>query len=727
MFALVEIQPLDPASGARTVVRVASSHNLDQTGWDDEVWIPAIASPGALDEQYFDGDFTSPISTSQLSMTIASQPLADLLPDVLAMRWQDSPVKLWLADDAASPALTLQGEIVRFERSDGLIKISVSPGAKAGDTEVLGLTYAGTSGAEGGTDLKGALKPMLLGTVRNAEPVQIDVPNDVWQFHAYGPLKAVNEMFERGASFGSGSNVGDFANYTALVAATIPPGKWGTCLASGMIRLGAPQYGVITGDVEGDYTGSVFAERTGAIIQRIATLRSVSSDNIDAVSMAALDTFAATLPGGGKIGLYLTEQTTLIELAQRLCLPLNAQAGFSRLGKLFAMRVGLFTPTFTLDALGRELPVVSEMFEADTLPPYKCIVMGGDRSWRVHSLEEIAFNLNLIDRGDYDAAETYREGNIVRTPGGSTWVYVNPAPSVGNTPAEDAYWDQLTGPTTYSDGTEIDDLQPVEAGSDVTATSQIVVVPPPAQIIHRSWQGVARDAARVLTPIIKRGETDIRTDDSVTVAVTEPSGFDLTVNTTNGNADKGRITFADAVAGTPLMTVTVGTVDYGPFAIPFSVQDDSPPIDQGSTGGSDSTLANVTSTSFSQMASTDPGEALFTVTVGTGQKIVGIAPIIYRITTSSGGASVSLICKWQYRLVGDTTWLDFPTGAITATTPATWVAADFEGEPGSGNFNDEKTGLTAGDYEVRLVGAKSSGAGNDITIETGTATVRVQS
>lgn len=728
MFVLATIQPLDSATGARTLLRVCSSHNLSQTGYDGQTWLPAIVSPGALETELFDGDFTSPINPAQNGMTLSEKVLRDLAPATLGLRWQDAPVSVWASEDPAAPVLRFVGKVTRFERGEGLIKITANVRDEAGETDVLGLTYAGTTGIEGPADLKGRVKPWLLGTCRNVEGVNINVADNVWQFSAYGPIKAVLGLYERGASFGA--SIGDYASYAALVAADIPEGRWGTCLASGLIRLGAPPYGVITADIEGDYTGSVFAERTGAIIQRIASVRGIDSATIDASSMTALDSFAAALPAGGKIGIYISEQVKFLDLAQRLCLPLNAQAGYSLTGKLFACRVAIGSSTFNLDALGREMPVVSAMIEADTLPPYSTIVMGGERSWRVHDIaNDVAFFATLVDRGDYAAGETYREGNIVRMPGGSTFVYINPAASSGNAPPNLTYWQQLTGEIEYPDGTPINDLRPAEPAADVTATAQIVVVPPPAQIVYRSFEGApkAGQFTRTLTPVIKRGETDIRTDNSVTVAITPTAGISATVNTTNGSADKGRITVTDGGAGSIAMTVTVSGVDYGPYAIPFSVQDDLPPIDQGANGGSDSTLADVSTTGFTQMASTNAGETLFTVTTTSGQQIVGTAPLTYRWTRTGANGANKLKVKWGYRVAGSGgAYTDFVAGTAITGTDATWNNADFSGEAGSVTGNQSVT-PGAGTWEVSLFGAKDTSLGNAITIETGTATVRVQS
>src|SRR3546814_10911346 len=98
---------------------------------------------------------------------------------------------------------------------------------------------------------------------------------------------------------------------------------WSSDVCSSDLRglhAGAPPYGVITADVQGDKLGGTWRRLTGSIIERICTQAGVAPDRIDSASLAALDTAAAALPGGGHISLYLTEQTKVLDLVQRLAL-----------------------------------------------------------------------------------------------------------------------------------------------------------------------------------------------------------------------------------------------------------------------------------------------------------------------------------------------------------------------------------------------------------------------
>lgn len=444
MLVAMLAQPLDRTSGARLDVRLCSAQLPALTGRAGERWFPAIADAGEIAIDLFDGSFASPAAPSGANLTLSASVLAETIPPAMAARWSDAPVTLWAGETAAAMAPVFIGKISRFEREGAAIRISADVGETSLSADVLSARYAGTGGIEGHADIKGTLKPWALGLIENVEPLLIDPDNSVYQFSAYGPVNAITALYERGASFGA--SAGDHASYAALVAADVPHGRWATCRAQGLIRLGAPQAGVITGDIEGDSTGAVLANRTGTILMRVAAISGVPTAAIDTASLAALDGFAAALPSGGYTGIWISEQTSFIDLARRLALPLNAQACIGLDGRLFVTRLASGAAAFTLDAMGRRQPPVSAMAEVDTLPPFKRTVFGGRRSWRVHSLDEVAFYATPRDRGRYAPAETYRDGDIVDLADGSRWIYNNPLATSGNAPViGSAYWELMSG------------------------------------------------------------------------------------------------------------------------------------------------------------------------------------------------------------------------------------------------------------------------------------------
>lgn len=681
MFVAVEIDVLNRATLGRTTIRLCSHQTTALTGWDSKAWYPHLNDAGSIESQIFDGDFSSSVSMSTISLSVAERAFRESYPSQVSFQWEHSPVRLWAGDTVASMAQIMSGNLTRFERDGASIKLTAEAGAEVGSKQILTATYAGTGGIEGGENIKGKQKPWILGFVQNVEPVLVDATNNVFQLSAYSPIKSVTNLYERGADFGA--SIGDYANYAALVAATIPAGRWGTCIASGLVRLGAPPYGVITADVEGDYTGGVLAQTTGAIIQRIASVLSIPSGNIDAASMTALDTFSATLPQGGKIGIFITEQTTLIDLARRLCLPLNAQAGITMMGKLFACRIAIGSPTFTLEADGKRVPIVHSMIEGDINPPYKRISMGGVRSWRVHTKDEVALFSQPTPRGDYNAGTTYREGDVVTMPDGSTWIYINPVASSGNTPSAGVYWSALSAAAVFADRHE------------------------PAERVHNFVADYAgnlssEDLPKTFSFKRMRGSADVSSSATWSIySQTGVSGGTVTVSNGVATIPSGCTIAISAqiVVRSVLSGVTVSSI------INIARSDGAPPSSGGSGGGTsvqDSTLGSFSSTTFATISDT------MTVHTGSSGVVTLSAPLQVTVASNSPTGSFEAEIRWRIKPAAGS----YTDQTAAASDPDAYVETEsgvYFGYPGGVTSNVTVSGLTANaDYVVELQARRTS-------------------
>lgn len=272
---------------------------------------------------------------------------------------------------------------------------------------------------------------------------------------------------------------------------------------------------------------------------------------------------------------------------------------------------------------------------------------------------------------------------------------------------------QAAPPSTYDFG-----KNPIV--QDIDAAS-VVVIPPPAQTVFADFTGapLAGQFPRTLKPQVARGSTDIRTNDAVTYAIVSSDGISASVNNTTGDAAKGWITVTDGGSGTINLTVTVSGTAFGPYTIVFNRVTGDPPSAGGSgaKSASDNSFPVVTSTSDVTIAGP------MTVTVATGEDAACTFPAEYNVTDSSN-ASAKLRGKWQTSPAGAGTWTDI--GSYITGSASTWNAGDFSGDPGSGAFNQTATGLAAGDYDVRFIGALADSTGTpDLTIFEGTARVIV--
>jgi hypothetical protein len=546
MAVLIELTPFDPVTSARVTLRASSADDRRMTSLNNVRWWPAISEPPTLSFRLFDGDFSSAVSPGGANFSVLIDKLARMDANARRFLWAGAGVKIYAAAiGTAWPwPQVFEGKVDRFEQEHNTIKLQPVVDTEPFDKDVLTAKYAGTGGAEGDANLKGNFKPWLFGRALNVEPILIDPINSVFQFSAYGPIKAVNALYERASDFGA--SIADYATYAALVAATIPAGRWATCLASGMVRLGAPPYGVITGDVEGDYYGSVWRRTTGAIIERIAQNAGVSGSRIDSASLAALDTAVPY-----NINLAINQQTTVLALAQRLATPCNAQAGVSLLGKLFTTRMVFGTSALTLDAQGRRKPQVSGSIETDVRSPFWRVAMGAQRSWRVHTLDEIAFTAKLNPRGAYDNAQTYREGDMVTFADGREFLYIATTATQGNTPPNVVYWYQTKGTTVvdFADvtgGTKPDAnaTRNVPAGTHSTATTYIR-----GDLVNNA----AGDKAYIAKQAVPTG-----------IALTNTVYWDLFIQSTGGAA--GANAFQASLSHTPIAIVTAADGSGGDYS-----------------------------------------------------------------------------------------------------------------------------------------------------------------
>lgn len=167
---------------------------------------------------------------NRITQTVAGQDV------VIRMGVEDIPYEYW--------TVVFRGTARTWTFDESQIRIALRDRAYRLAVPAQSITYAGTGGAEGGDDLANKRKPKLLGYNNNVSPPQIDQANLVYQLHD-GALDAVLAVRDRGTAVTFSA---DYASYAALVAASIAGGSYATCLAEGLIRLGATPDGTVTAD-----------------------------------------------------------------------------------------------------------------------------------------------------------------------------------------------------------------------------------------------------------------------------------------------------------------------------------------------------------------------------------------------------------------------------------------------------------------------------------------------
>lgn len=647
---LAKLSPLDPATGSRVDVYVSSfGQEADSivNGLGGIIWEPCMTRAPAIGIALWSGDF-GVFGTPAQAAFAANLAQLQKSYDVAALAWGGAPVTIYAGHRALSWPWTaaFTGRVTAYGGNYPAATFTCEVDTEPFSANILTATYAGTGGIEGGADVKNKVKPLCIGWVQNAEPVLIDAVNSIYQFSAYGAIEAVTYLYERGSDFGA--TFGDYANYTALAAATVPAGRWATSLAYGLVKLGAPQAGVITGDIKGHKVGSTTPIYTGATISALATIAGVSSGLLETSTFTALDTAAPYT-----IGMFITDQSTFIERAVPMALACNWQAGISPVGKFFVSSLDpAATPTLTLHVQGEALPLVTSSDEQTVSPPYWKTTLGAARSWRVHSADEIASAAPLIDRGRYDPAVTYREGNMVDLADGSRWEYVNPVASAGNSPpswptTSNTYWANMTPPDAGAvSGGLTRDSESIAASSSGTVASysgvggQMIVSVGGVPITTGVTYSVVSATSGTTASIDSAGNYTISamTTDSGSAALRAVYGsytFDKTFSLSKSKAGVAGST------GSPGITPLSASAAPNPIAVPCTPGGTPkaalPGFDvtvfQGTTDVSASASYTVTSAGLSGVANTGPAFTVAGMSADTGSVAIDI---------SYGGASTTL-------------------------------------------------------------------------------------
>lgn len=205
------------------------------------------------------------------------------------------------------------------------------------DVPLQGNKYGGTGTYDGTADITGVLKPLAFGYNENVEPILIDPANLIYQFHD-GKAYACSAVYDRGAALTPGSDTSN------LYSGSTTAGQFRTDLSRGLFQLGSSPTGRVTCDVQGDYTGAVYASTIPAIITRaLETKLSWGAADIDYSGFTSL---ASAVSGEG--GIYIREDIQVREFVDRLLSGIGAFR-FGRRDKL--LRVARLAEPVATDAI----------------------------------------------------------------------------------------------------------------------------------------------------------------------------------------------------------------------------------------------------------------------------------------------------------------------------------------------------------------------------------------
>lgn len=476
---LISIMPLDLDTGQRVEILVGSAADATALGLGGKAWEPIISRRPRIAQDLMsldlDGKFKLVAADFVLSLNMMKQ---HAKPDRLY--WAGAAVVIYSVAqlDWDRRVTEFKGLVTTppMDRDTRRVTLNCSVDRTRIDKPLLTGEFNGDNQSGGGPEMHGVPYPAGFGYVENVEWVLFDSIYNIGMLDGYGNLQSVSAAMEELADLGP--SVGNYASYNQLRAAidtkAIKEGQWGTCLASGMVGLGAPPAGRIT------FNATFGSNRTGAIIQRILKVHAgVADADVDLASLVNLDVVF-----NFEVRAHFKEQIQVSDFIEALCWPLNATPLVTVQNQIAVTRSVASAAVATIDASASVPPAVTGWRTGDPIVPLYTVIYRAERPADVLGYDEVNYVDDLIDRGLFDPAETYRQGNLVWLADKSRWLYINDTPAAGHVPgAKDAngnvvttYWQQILAPTDattiyYPSGSTLAEKEPAEPGADVTGNN----------------------------------------------------------------------------------------------------------------------------------------------------------------------------------------------------------------------------------------------------------------
>ena len=224
----------------------------------------------------------------------------------------------------ADAVVQFDGTAANFIFDLDAVRIPVRDSGHKLDVPIQTTFYAGSGGAEGGSDLAGRPKPLAFGYVWNVEPVYLGVigGKHTYQVHD-GEIEDVPAARDRGVAL-------------TKVVGTPGSGQYSIDTSTGILTIGGNLPEQLTCDVEGahDADGN-FPVTTAAICRLIL-------DDYTSLSNTELDGDAFTLLAGdepGEIGIWIPDVRAVRDVVGELLTGIAAWGGFNRSGRFTVGRL----------------------------------------------------------------------------------------------------------------------------------------------------------------------------------------------------------------------------------------------------------------------------------------------------------------------------------------------------------------------------------------------------
>ena len=235
-------------------------------------------------------------------------------------------------------------------------------------------------GLEGGEeDLKGQNKPRLYGRCRNIQPFLINAFHLIYacNYDSSGnraPVHSFWNVYGKGAEY---LYEGDVATTELLIAASVSPSYYKTCVAEGTFRLGTVPNGEVTCDVMESFgEDSSCARVIGRILAETPAV-SIDGDSLERMH----EEFKCP------VGLFVTGEQTVTELVKELLASVEIWVvpDYSGVLKFGRNSDPLTAPKHVIDgnsAFLKSLQKVNTSDNSKNVPKYS-VTLGHTRNWKV--------------------------------------------------------------------------------------------------------------------------------------------------------------------------------------------------------------------------------------------------------------------------------------------------------------------------------------------------------
>ena len=243
----------------------------------------------------------------------------------------------------SSVATVFKGTIETIDTTDAwkTLRVRIFDNRLTLDRPLQVNRYAGTTlgagnTAEGTEDLRDQPKPLVFGKVYGIRPFAVNPFDGVFQ----GADNAVNDIdvFDGGSPL---TYAGNYTSLAALIAATVLPGRYATCLSLGLFRITRSAF-QLTADVQEGVLAN--EKNAAAIVRKMLQRAGLTTADYSEASLAALSSLSLS-----ECGIWIDSDQHILDAVQQV---LNSVGAWIAPNANGVLEVGRFdapgTPVTTL-------------------------------------------------------------------------------------------------------------------------------------------------------------------------------------------------------------------------------------------------------------------------------------------------------------------------------------------------------------------------------------------